>query len=412
MFDATKKKKEKLSKEGKTVKNSAIKFGAYPTNEQCILLNKTFGCARLVYNLCLEYKKRQYDLYKVNISYGEMEWRIVNIIKQSEEYSFLKEVDKFAITSAIANLFTAYDNFFNHKAGFPQFKSKQNSHQSYKTKFTNNNIALLQDGKSLYVKLPKVGKVAVRMSSKNKDMQKVLNGHARITSATVSRDSNFYYISIGIEEVIDIVNKPTTIRRDEIAAGDLGIKTLIDLYDGENHDKVENPKWTNKNAKKTRRLQKSLSRKQKGSKNRAKAKKKLAKHHTHVANKRRDFNHKLSRKIVNENQVYVSEDLAIINMVKNHKLSKAILSCGWGQLQGFIKYKIENNGGYYIEVDQFFPSSKTCRHCGHKNTELTLKDREWVCPHCGSHLDRDENASETLYDEGIRILKEMGVTIV
>lgn len=413
MFGSTQKKKAKLAEENKTIINYGVKMKAYPTDKQSSLMNQTFGCSRIIYNKSLDYKKTHYDLYNQNVSYGELEWYIVHFYKQSEEYAFLKDIDKFAITSAIENLFTAYKNFFEGNAKFPKFKTKQNSYQSYTTKFTNNNIQLIINDENLFVKLPKVGKVLVHINTNtNEKVQKVLNGQAHITKATVSMHNYEYFISLTVEEIVGIVKKTVAIKATDITAGDLGIKTLVDLYDGENHTQVENPKWTNKNEKKTKKLQRRLSRKKKGSNNYNKTKKKFAKHSGHVANQRMDFNHKLSRRIANESQVYISEDLNIKGMLKNHKLAKQVQSCGWNQLQKFIQYKVEWKGGYFIKVDQFFPSSKLCHECGHKNMDLTLNDREWTCPNCGKLIKRDENASENLYSEGITILKEIGIIVI
>ncbi len=411
MFKQAKKKKE-LAEQGLITKNYAIKVAAYPNDNQVEKLCQTFGCVRLVYNEALDYRIEQYKLYDRFVSYAELEWRLTHFYKSSEEYAFLNDVDKFSLTSALRHLDEAYKNFFEKRAGFPKFKSKKKAKESYKTKITNNNIAVIIQDDQLFVKLPKLGLVKCSTDINNHNLQTLLASKSRILNATISHNNGNYYISIGVEEIIPIQTKPTTIKKENIIAGDLGIKTLVDLYDGKSHTQVPNMKWTYKNEKKTRRLHKAYSRKKKGSKNQAKAKKKLANHLNHVANQRKDFNHKLSRTIVNESQVYVSEDLAIKNMVKNHKLSKAILSCGWGQLMTFIKYKIEDKNGYFIKVDRFYPSSKTCGNCGYKNNELTLKIREWTCPRCSTYHDRDGNASENLHAEGIRILNSMGVTVI
>ena len=200
---------------------------------------------------------------------------------------------------------------------------------------------------------------------------------------------------------------------------DMGIKSFC-VYGNEDITiNKENPRWIKIHQKRLRRFQKSLSRKQydfrthTGSKNYYKAKRKLAKEHRKLKNQRKDFQHKLSREIVNNCNVFICEDLNIKGMVKNHKLAKEISSCGWAQFLEFVKYKLQRNGGIFIKVDRFFASSKLCYHCNYKNDNLTLKDREWTCPVCGHHLDRDENAKNNLIKEGIRILEnELNVAII
>lgn len=399
-----------------------IKFRAFPNEKQVFKIDSAIGCSRFIYNYFKSYKDTHYELYKEGLSLGEAKFMLTHFLKPSEEFSFLKDVDKFVLESSIDDLFKAYDRFFKglksgSYIGFPKFKSKRYAKQSYRTSFTNNNIELIRDeNKNLFIKLPKVGKVSVSLNKNNPNIKKLLNNESKILNATITKTTDGkFYISLGVQEEVEKVvsiKESKQVNGSKIIAGDLGIKTLLTTYDGSEYKEYENLKYFKKNLKKLRRLQQSLSRKQKDSKNYIKARKKVYGMHQKIANQRLDYNHKLSRAIVNENQVYISEDLAILNMVKNHKLAREILSCGWGQLINFIEYKIKRKGGLVIKINRFYPSSKLCHACGHKYDELTLDERDWVCPNCGTLNPRDKNASFNLRSKGIEELIKMGISII
>lgn len=394
---------DKLNSEGKDLNVRGLKFKADVTDKQFIQINKTCGCAFLVANMYKDWKDKYYYNYKYNLNIGEFKYYLTHIIKKSEEYSFLKEVDKFSLEAAIEAMDNAYTRFFKKESGYPKFKNKHKDKRSYTTKYTNGNIKLEKINGNLYLQLPKLGKVKLH-NMKNKLIGKILTEKAKITNATIEMRNQDIYISIQTEEIIDLVSK---VKIEKIAAGDLGISTLLSIYNGKENIKIENHKYLSKSLDKLRYEQKRLSRMQKDSKNYIKQKEKINKLYFKIANQRKDYLHKLSRTIANENQVYISEDLKIVNMVRNKNLARSINDCGWGMLDNFIKYKIEANGGYFIKIDTFYPSSKTCNYCGYKKIDLKLNDRKWTCPQCGQVHDRDDNASINLYNEGIKILKSL-----
>ena len=403
-------KKDKLNSEGKDLVVRGLKFKADVTKDQFIQINKTCGCVFLVANIYKDWKDKYYYNYKYNLNMGEFKYYLTHIIKKSEEYSFLKEVDKFSLETAIEAMDNAYTRFFKKESGYPKFKNKHKDKRSYTTKYTNGNIKLEKINNNLYLQLPKLGKVKLH-NMKNKLIGKILKGTANITNVTVKIRNKDIYISIQTEKIIDLISKIKTVDKSKIAAGDLGISTLLDLYSNNSHIKIDNNKYLNKSLDKLRTEQKRLSKMQNGSKNYLKQKEKINKLHFKISNQKKDYLHKLSRTIANENQVYISEDLKIVNMVKNKRLARYILDAGWGMLDNFIQYKIEANGGYFIKVNTFYPSSKLCS-CGYKNIDLKLSDRRWTCPQCKKVHDRDSNASENLFNEGIKILNNKRILVV
>lgn len=371
-----------------------FKYRIYPTKEQEIQLSKTFGSCRFVYNQMLA---KKIELYKNdNKSINKTDCNNYCNRELKREYPWLKEVDKFALTNSIYDLDKAYQNFFRRvkqggeKAGFPKFKSKHNHYYSYTTNFTNNNIKV--DFENNRVQLPKLKWVKCKLHREFK---------GKILFATVSKTpSGKYFVSFNIECEHEMLPK-----NDNIIAFDLGIKEFLIDSNG-NH--IENPKTLYKYQKQLTKLQRQLCKMQRGSNNYKKQTKKIAKLHEKIANIRLDNQHKLSSKIINENQVIISEDLFISNMIKNHNLAKSISDVAWGEFTRQLQYKAEWNDRLYHKINPWFASSQTCSECGNINKEVKcLSIRQWVCENCGAIHDRDENASKNILKQG---LKELGIS--
>ena len=361
----------------------AYKYRIYPNNKQKIQIAKTFGCCRFVYNQTLAYRKGKYENGKEAVTKTDCNNYCNRELKK--KYGWLKEVDKFALTNAIYNMDAAYQKFFKEHAGYPKFKSKHNSCKSYTTNFTNGNItADFERGK---IKLPKLKTVKAKLHRK-------FTG--KIKTATISQvPSGKYYVSVLVE-----TEQEELLHTKQNIGLDLGIKDLVITSDGE---KIDNLKLIKKYENKLVRQQRKLAHKQKGSKNREKQRIKVAKIYEKIANTRNDYLHKISHKLINENQVIVSEDLSVSNMVKNANLAKSISDCGWSELTRQLQYKADWYGRTYVKIGRFVPSSQTCHVCGYKNEETKdLTVRKWTCPQCQTEHDRDINAAINIQNEGLK----------
>lgn len=363
----------------------AYKYRIYPNKQQEEQIHKTFGCCRFVYNQTLAYRKDLYETEKKSMSKIDCNNYVTRILKK--EYDWLKEVDKYALTNSVYNMDSAYQKFFKEKTGYPKFKSKRDNRKSYSTNLTNNNIEVSFDNNK--IKLPKLKWVK---ASIHREFE------GQIKSATISQNpSGKYFVSVLVEtEHIPLESTGCMIGID------LGIKDLLITSDGE---KFDNIRTTKKYEDKLAKEQRKLAHKEKGSNNWNKQRIKVAKIHEKIRNTRIDNLHKISHKLVYENQIIVSEDLSVSNMVKNHNLAKAISDCGWYELTRHLQYKADWNDRQFIKIGRFVPSSQLCSSCGHQNSfTKDLSIREWICPICGETHDRDINAAKNILKEGLKLL--------
>lgn len=361
--------------------NKAYKFRIYPNAEQQIILTKTFGCVRFIYNQMLSDKINHYEETKQKLNNTPAQYK--------SKFPWLKEVDSLALANAQMNLQTAYNSFFrNPKIGFPKFKSKKSNRRSYTTNCVNGNISI-DNG---FLKLPKVGLVKLKQ-------HRLILSNYKLKSVTISQTpSGKYYASVLFEYENQI--------QEQELHDFLGLDfSMHGLYKDSNGNEPAYPRYYRQAEERLKREQRKLSLMQKGSKNRSKQRIKVANLHEKVANQRKDFLHKQSRQIANAYDCVCIENLDMKAMSQSLNFGKSIADDGWGMFVTFLKYKLEETGKRLVKVNKFFASSQICNVCGYKNTATkNLSIRAWDCPECGAHHDRDINAAINIRNEGMRLV--------
>jgi putative transposase len=359
--------------------NRAIKYRIYPNAEQQVLLAKTFGCARFIYNKMLGDKIENYNKTKTMLNNTPAQYK--------DEFPWLKEVDSLALANAQLNLQTAYNNFFRSpKIGFPKFKSKHKSSSSYTTNNQHGTVYLAEKG----IRLPKIGVIKAKL-------HRLPAFDWKLKSATISKSaSGKYYCSILFEfdtvPLYVVPSEETTLGLDYSSPH---------FYVDSNGNEANYSRYYRCSEKKLAKEQKRLSRMKKGSANYSKQRIVVAALHEHVANQRRDFCHKLSRKIANSYYAVCVEDINLRGMAGSLKLGKSTNDNGFGMFRTMLEYKLREQGKQLIVINKWFPSSKLCRHCGTINQKLSLSDRTWICPSCGALISRDYNAAINIKEAGL-----------
>jgi putative transposase len=358
----------------------AYRYRFFPTKEQAQILARTFGCVRFVYNWGLNLCEETYKTQQRHLYYSDT-CAALTTLKQQPGTIWLNEVAGVPLQQALKHLDMAYKSFFKGHADYPTFKKKHGPQSAsyvgtaFKLEGTNLTLARMKEPLDIH-------------------WSRLLPEKSKPSTATVSKDTaGRYFISILVEEEI----KPLEITPQTVGL-DLGISSLVILSTGE---KVGNPQFFRKEEKNLARAQRRHAKKKKGSKNREKARRKVARLHARIADKRRDYQHKLTTRIIHENQVICVESLAVKNMMQNHHLAKSIVDAGWGEIVRQLEYKAQWYGRALVKIDRFEPSSKKCSCCGYVLDDLDLSVREWTCPNCGALHDRDINAADNIHAAGL-----------
>ena len=369
-----------------------LEIRLYPSKEQRVLIDRTLGCSRFVYNHVLALKKELWSEHHINFN--------PKLKSFKEEWKFLTKVPSQALANSYMDCLQAYNNFFSSlkgkskaKQSFPKFhkKGQKDSFRITATKTSKGYDIRIED--DTHIKVPKLGLIKFK-NYNNIDWSLVY-----IYNITIKKTpTNKYFASLCVELPEKEYIKP----KYEACGFDLGLKDFCIFDSGE---VIENPRYFRTSQIKLAKEQRKLSHCTKGSQNYKKQKLKVALVHEKIKNQRKDFQHKWSRRIVNENQIIVSEDLNVKCMLKNHKLAKSIQDASFGSFTNMISYKANEQQRTYIKINTFYPSSKLCHCCGYKNTTLKLSDREWICPNCDTYLDRDNNAAINILQKGLKILK-------
>ena len=372
----------------------AIKIRLYPNSNQAAQINKLLGCYRVVYNQCLNRKIQSYEENNISENQTTLGHFIHHELLKDDNFVWLREQNTKVLKQALIDMLNAYKNFFKRHTGYPKFKSKKDNKQS--CRFELGAISKKNIYTDYKLSLANIKNVKFKCSKKYAEY---LQKHkANIRQATLTKlPCGEYYLSILVNG--DLTHK---VKESHHTIGvDLGIKDFVITSEGE---VFENLHFKKNETKKLIRLQKQLSRKQNGSNNRNKARIKLAKAYKRITDKKQYYLHQVSNYLIDENQVICMEDLNVSGMLKNHKLAESIQELKLGEFRRMLEYKANWYGRKLVFVDRFYPSSKTCNHCGYINKKLKLSDRQWVCPDCGEIIERDYNAALNIRDEGIRLI--------
>ncbi|MFI7031790.1 RNA-guided endonuclease InsQ/TnpB family protein [Microbispora rosea] len=362
---------------------TAYKVRIYPTPEQAAVLNRTFGCVRLVWNTILAWRQARYRAEGATTSYVQTD-RYLTEPKRDGGHNFLYEVSSVPLQQALRHQHTAFVNFFAGRARHPRFKSRHGRQSATYTR----SAFRWRDGRLHLAKMD--GPLEFVWS-----WPEVAPAMIDPTTVTVSRDpSGRWYASLAVEADADPEPLPCT---GSQAGIDLGVTDFVVLSTGE---KIPNPRHLGCKARNLARYQRRMARKQRGSANQAKAKAKVARAHTKVRDARADFLHRISTRLVRDHDLIVIEDLNVKGMVRNHSLARAISDCGWGEFRRQLEYKTAKYGRTLVVIDRWYPSSKTCSACGHLLAQLSLSTRTWQCPSCGTRHDRDVNAAKNILAAG------------
>ncbi|MEU0567461.1 transposase [Nonomuraea sp. NPDC005983] len=366
---------------------TAYKVRVYPTPEQAAVLNRTFGCVRLVWNKTLAWRHHRYRADGAKTSYAQSD-RYLTELKRDPEFGFLFDVSSVPLQQTLRHQYTAFVNFFAARARYPRFKSRHGKQSATYTR----SAFRWKNGRLFLAKMD--APIEFVWSWPEVDPA-TLNP----TTVTVSRDPDGrWHASLAVETADTTAGEPGQAPATGSAVGvDLGVKDFAVLSTGE---RIANARLLERKAKNLARYQRRMARKQRGSNNRNKARAKVARAHTKVRDARADFLHKTSARLVREHDLIVIEDLAVQNMVRNRRLARVISDCGWGEFRRQLHYKTAKHGRHLIVIDRWYPSSKTCSACGHLLAELSLSTRTWHCPSCGTRHDRDINAAKNILAAG------------
>ena len=372
----------------------AYKYRLYPNSKQALAFEQHFGCVRFVYNWALALQNRYYKIFGKSLSRSKIQSQLVKK-KKTGKFAWLNEVNSQSLLNALLNVHTAFTNFFKSRAKFPRFKSKKIPQRSYQC--PQHCSVNFEQG---IINLPKIKGIKTIFSREF---------IGNIKTVTITKTATGKYHASVLVENTDILPTPTTIEPSLTVGIDLGISHLLNLSDG---SKFDNPKHLAKASKRLSAQQKIFARKQKQSKNHQKQKLAVARIYQKVRNQRLDLHHKITHKLICENQAtsYALEDLGVKNMVKNRKLAKAINDVGLGQFVTLLTYKANWHGKNILKVNRFFASSKICSHCHHKLDSLPLSVRNWACPSCQTHHDRDINAASNIRHQALA--DALGLSVV